>query len=94
MRPWFPPFRKERGRVGHPQLRSVGNSRFLTRPSARFGMTRINLRWLYAALKRRSSTLLPRMELGLRPWTAEGGCPHIFRGGYFFAVSSATAFLK
>jgi hypothetical protein len=34
------------------------NSGFLTGPSAPFGMTRVYFGWLYAALKRRSSTVV------------------------------------
>jgi hypothetical protein len=34
------------------------NSRFLTGPLALFGMTKVSLGWLYAALKRRSSTVV------------------------------------
>jgi len=36
----------------------AGNSRFLTGPSALFGMTTVDLGGFYAALKRRSSTVL------------------------------------
>jgi len=72
--------------LGHPPEKV--NSRFLTGPSARFGITEVDLGSLYAALKRRSSTTASLRSADscsatLRMTVLRGGAV-LLLGGHFF----------